>query len=588
MNTTSRDQAVDVDVAVIGSGFGGSVAALRLAEKGYDVVVLEAGPRRRDDEFAKTSWDVRNYVWAPKLKCFGVQRIHKLPHAVILAGAGVGGGSLNYANTLYVPPKTFFDDPQWAHITDWQEELAPHYTVAKKMLGVVDANPCEGVVENVMRDAARSLGVENTFRKTPVGVYFGRAGERVDDPYFGGEGPARTGCTECGNCMVGCRVGAKNTLLKNYLPLAERAGARIEAMRTVVDLEPIGEHGEGGWRVTSERTGAWLRRDRRTMTARHVVLAAGTWGTQSLLHTLRAEGRLRHLSPRLGKLTRTNSEELGGAALVDVPRGADLTKGVAITSTFHVDATTHVENCRYGKGSNAMGFFSTLLIPGDVPSRTRAFAREFIKRPGTLLKTVVPRRWSERTVIALVMQTLDNSIDVSPQRTRRGWKLTSAQGHGEPNPSWIAGGHKAIHAMASELQKAVKGTAVPGGTWNELFEVPMTAHFLGGAPISDGPGTGVIDAYHRVHGYPTLSIVDGSAVSANLGVNPSLTITAQAERAMSAWPAKGERDERPAPGEEYVRLDVAPGRVPGQVVDVGMPRIGGLAGGERGAVEVTP
>ena len=292
MNTTSRDQAMDVDVAVIGSGFGGSVAALRLAEKGYDVVVLEAGPRRRDDEFAKTSWDVRNYVWAPKLKCFGVQRIHKLPHAVILAGAGVGGGSLNYANTLYVPPKTFFDDPQWAHITDWQEELAPHYTVAKKMLGVVEANPCEGVVENVMRDAARSLGVENTFRKTPVGVYFGRAGERVDDPYFGGEGPTRTGCTECGNCMVGCRVGAKNTLLKNYLPLAERAGARIEAMRTVVDLEPIGEHGEGGWRVTSERTGAWLRRDRRTMTARHVVLAAGTWGTQSLLHTLRAASRM--------------------------------------------------------------------------------------------------------------------------------------------------------------------------------------------------------------------------------------------------------------------------------------------------------
>ena len=239
MNTTSRDQVMDVDVAVIGSGFGGSVAALRLAEKGYDVVVLEAGPRRRDDEFAKTSWDVRNYVWAPKLKCFGVQRIHKLPHAVILAGAGVGGGSLNYANTLYVPPKTFFDDPQWAHITDWQEELAPHYTVAKKMLGVVEANPCEGVVENVMRDAARSLGVENTFRKTPVGVYFGRAGERVDDPYFGGEGPARTGCTECGNCMVGCRVGAKNTLLKNYLPLAERAGARIEAMRTVVDLSLI-------------------------------------------------------------------------------------------------------------------------------------------------------------------------------------------------------------------------------------------------------------------------------------------------------------------------------------------------------------
>lgn len=255
-----------------------------------------------------------------------------------------------------------------------------------------------------------------------------------------------------------------------------------------------------------------------------------------------------------------------------MPKGIDLTKGVAITSSFHVDETTHVENCRYGKGSNAMGFFSTLLIPGTVPSRTKAFVTEFMKRPGTLLKAVVPLGWSERTVIALVMQTLDNSIVVSPKKSPFGWTLTSRQGHGEPNPTWIEGGHKAIRAMAVQLSRLAGGkAAIPGGTWNELFEVPMTAHFLGGAPISDSSERGVIDPYHRVHGYATMSIVDGTAISANLGVNPSLTITAQAERAFSLWPAKGERDARPAQGQAYHRLDVEPNRVPGQKVDLGVP-----------------
>ena len=563
----------DHDVVVIGSGFGGSVAALRLAEKNYDVLVYEAGPRREDEDFATSSWDVRNYLWAPALKCYGVQRIHKIPDAVILAGAGVGGGSLNYANTLYVPPQPFFADKQWSHITDWSAELMPHYETAKKMLGVVESNPCEGPVEQLMRGVAADLGVSETFRKTPVGVFFGESGKRVADPYFGGEGPERTGCTECGNCMVGCRVGAKNTLAKNYLPLAERSGARIEPMRTVVDLEPLGPNGDEGWRITTEATGAWVRKNRRTVTAQHVVMAAGTWGTQSLLHSLQADGKLPRLSRTLGHLTRTNSEELGGAAATQLPEGVDLTHGVAITSSFHVDETTHVENVRYGRGSNAMGLFSTLLIPGDVGNRVVEFVKQFARRPVVLTKGVVPKGWSERTIIALVMQTVDNSLIVSPKKTRRGWKLTSRQGHGEPNPTWIPGGHKAIRGMADRLERVSGKEAIAGGTWNELFDVPMTAHFLGGAPISDGPETGVIDAYQRVHGYPTMSIVDGTAVSANLGVNPSLTITAQAERAFSLWPAKGERDERPAQGEAYVRLEREPNRVPGQPVVLGMPTV---------------
>src|SRR5689334_9331046 len=322
----------DHDVVVIGSGFGGSVAALRLAEKGYRVHVYEAGRRFEDDDFARTSWDVRRYLWAPRLGLFGVQRIHRLPDCLVLAGAGVGGGSLNYANTLYVPPAPFFRDRQWGHITDWQAELAPHYATAQRMLGVT-VNPCDGPVEQLMRDTAADLGVGESFRKTPVGVFFGEPGKRVPDPYFGGEGPARTGCTECGNCMVGCRVGAKNTLVKNYLALAERLGARVEPMRTVVDVRPLDpDRPEAGYAVTTERTGAWRRRDRRTVTADQVVLAAGTWGTQRLLHGLRASGALPDLSPRLGELTRTNSEALLGAVTRHVPPGADLARGVAITS----------------------------------------------------------------------------------------------------------------------------------------------------------------------------------------------------------------------------------------------------------------
>jgi len=548
----------DYDVLVVGSGFGGSVTALRLAEKGYRVHVIESGRRFADADFAKTSWNLRRYLWAPRLKCFGVQRIHRLPNVVLLAGAGVGGGSLNYANTLYVPPKAFFQDPQWAHIADWQSELAPHYETASRMLGVV-TNPCEGPVEQIMRKTAEDLGVGETFRKTPVAVYFGKPGERAPDPFFGGAGPGRTGCTQCGNCMVGCRVGAKNTLVKNYLALAERLGATIEPLRTVVAVEPIDEgHREAGYRVTTEATGAWFRKARHTVTASQVVFAAGAWGTQRLLQRMSHGGLLGDLSPRLGELTRTNSEALLGATTVRVPRDTDLTRGVAITSSFHVDHETHVENVRYGKGSNAMGLLATIMVDGGgtVP-RPMRFVGQAFRHPVTFLRATSVRRWSERSIIGLVMQSRDNSITVSGRRRLIGGiGLTSTKGHGESNPTWIPGGHKAVRQMTDRLEDSTGVPAMPGGSLGEIVNVPMTAHYLGGAVISDDPAKGVVDPWHRVWSYPGLHIVDGSTISANLGVNPSLTITAQAERAMSFWPNRAGPDPRPAQGESYECLEV--------------------------------
>jgi cholesterol oxidase len=471
----------------------------------------------------------------------------------VLAGAGVGGGSLNYANTLYVPPQPFFEDPQWADITDWQAELAPHYDTAQRMLGST-TNPCEGLAEDLMRRTAQDLGVADTFRKTPVGVFFGPAGKTVDDPYFGGAGPARTGCTECGNCMVGCRVGAKNTLVKNYLALAEGLGVHVEPLRTVTRLGvvPGGRGEQAAYRVLHERTGPRGGRDVRVTTARRVVVAAGTWGTQQVLHAMREEGELPGLSPRLGALTRTNSEALLGAMTQHVPATADLARGVAITTSFHPTPDTHVENCRYGPGSNAMGLLATVAAPGGTGRpRWVELVRKVARDPwGFLRLQPSARRWSERMVIGLVMQTRDSSITVSGRRTLRGRRgLTSVQGHGTPNPTYLPEGHAAMEALARRLAEATGDYAAAGGSWFEVFDVPMTAHFLGGAAIGSSPERGVVDGYQRVWGHPGISVVDGSAVAANLGVNPSLTITAQAERALSLWPNAGDADPRPSQAE---------------------------------------
>jgi cholesterol oxidase len=531
------------DVLVLGSGFGGSVTALRLVEKGYRVAVLEAGRRWSDEDFPATSWDLRRFVWAPALGLRGIQRITKVGKVLVLAGAGVGGGSLNYANTLYQPPAPFYRDPQWGHITDWHAELDPWYEQARRMLGVVQ-NPTVTASDRVMKSVADDMGVGHTFSLTPVGVFFAdRPGQTVDDPYFGGAGPQRTGCIECGGCMTGCRYGAKNTLVKNYLHLAEQGGAVVVPDTTATAVRPLPS---GGWAVDTVRTGV-LPRGRRTFTADQVVLAAGTLGTQRLLHRMKARGVLPRLSDRLGVLTRTNSEALLGAATPTVTQ--DFTRGVAITSSFHPDEVTHVEPVRYGRGSNAMGLLQTVLTDGDGRTPRWLKALLLVARHPLKLKALLPYRWSERTIIALVMQTLDNSVTTSLRRGR----LTSRQGHGAPNPTWIPVANEAVRRMADKID------GQPGGSIGDLANIPMTAHFIGGCAIGDSPATGVIDGYHRVFGYDGLHVVDGAAISANLGVNPSLTITAQAERAAALWPNRGEQDPRPPLGEPYRRVaPVAP------------------------------
>lgn len=559
----------DFDVLIIGSGFGGSVSALRLVEKGYRVGVIEAGRRFEDEQFAKTSWRLHKWLWAPRLGLYGIQRIHALKDVMILAGAGVGGGSLNYANTLYKPPSPFFNDPQWGHITDWESELTPHYEQARRMLGVV-TNPTFTHSDAVMQKVADEMGVGDTFGPTPVGVFFGaktggdgEPGQTVPDPYFGGAGPSRTACTECGACMTGCRVGAKNTLMKNYLGLAEANGARI-IDRTTVDR--LAQRSDGSWVVSTRGSSAWgpFGARRRDYTAAQVVVAAGTFNTQKLMFGAK-DTTLPGISDALGVLTRTNSESILGAQARTYDPERDFSEGVAITSSFYPASDTHIEPVRYGKGSNAIAYLQSLLTDGgSVRYRVGQFLRQVAKNPFMLLRLLLVRKWSQRTVIALVMQNTNNSLTTFLRKRGPFKYVTSKQGHGEPNPTWIPAGNRATRLAAEQLPGGMAG-----GTWGDIFNMPLTAHYLGGCAISDDPATGVIDPYHRVWGYPTLHITDGAAISANLGVNPSLSICAQAERAIALWPNRGEADPRPAQGQDYRHLDaVAPVR---PVVPKGAP-----------------
>jgi cholesterol oxidase len=521
------------DALVIGSGFGGSVSALRLAEKGYSVAVLEAGKRFGNQDFTRSNWNVFRYLWAPRLRCFGILKITLLSDVLILSGAGVGGGSLGYANTLLRPPEAFFTDPQWASIRDWQSTLAPHYDTAARMLGVARYER-ETPADVALKNAATSLGYGHTFRRQDVGVFLGEPEETVPDPYFGGSGPERTGCRHCGGCMVGCRYNAKNTLDKNYLYLAEAQGVAVYP-ETRAWL--VREDGAGGYLVETRRTTAWGRGTGPTFQAQKVVFSGGVLGTLDLLLRCREEGTLPRLSAMLGARVRTNSETLTGAT---ARRGnVDYSQGVAITSSVFPDAVTHVEPVRYPRHSDLLGFLATLQT--EVTTRTwlrpLKWLGQAFRHPIDFLRVSWPFGWAQRSVILLVMQTLDNSIRVF--RKRRWWwpftrSLVSAQeGQREKIPATIPQAQPLTRALGREMN------GVPQNAVNEIFlNTGITAHILGGCAIGDSPETGVIDGQNRVYGYPGLMVVDGSMIPANLGVNPSLTITAMAEHAMSHVPHK--------------------------------------------------
>jgi len=537
----------DYDWLVVGSGFGGSVSAWRLTEKGYRVGVLESGRRFADSEFPRSTWDLRRYFFAPRLGLRGIFRLSLFKDVTIVSGAGVGGGSLGYANTLYRARPRFYGDPQWVGLDDWERSLAPHYDEAERMLGVTHVT-ADDHGDDLLREYGAHLGMTQTYAKTRVGVYMGTPGERVEDPYFGGEGPARTGCTNCGRCMVGCPVGAKNTLVKNYLWFAERNGAQILPERQVVDVRPLGAgDGSEGYAVTSERTGAWLRKDRRTHSAANVVLAAGPLGTNRLLQRCRLGGSLPRVSARLGRLVRTNSESIL-AVTAPEDSGIDFSQRVAITGSIYPDANTHIETVVYGSDGDFMNLLHTLLV-GDGSRITRPLKLLFaaVRHPLTFVRVCDPRGWSKRTIILLVMQTHDNAIKLIPIRNRfGGLRLQTAQDSDKPIPTFIPIANEAAEWIAKRI-----GGIPQSSIAEALASIPTTAHILGGAVSGRSPETGVVDERHRVFGYENLLVCDGSVVPANVGVNPSLTITALAERAMSFVPVAGtiaaDEDEDEAP-----------------------------------------
>ena len=524
----------DFDWLVVGSGFGGSVSALRLAEKGYQVGVLECGKRYKDEDHAKSAWDVTRFLWAPVIGCWGILRMTTFKDVFILSGSAVGGGSIVYANTLYRAKDEFYQNPQWATLANWQGELKGHYDTAERMLGPVEP-PFEGPADHLLKAIATEFKVEETFTNAPVAVYFGEPDVTVADPYFDGEGPERTGCTRCGACMVGCRVGAKNTLLKNYLWFAEKAGAQVLAEHQVVDIRALGVgDGSDGYEVITERPGAWFNKQRKRLTARGVIMGAGALGTNQLLANCKHSGGLPNISDRLGELVRTNSEALLAVTLPD--ESVPVWNSVAIGASIYTDPDTHIEFVTYGKHADVMGYLFTLLT-GDGSRLTRPFLllMNILRHPLRFLRRLWPFGWAKRTVIFLVMQSLDNAIafTAKPRRLGNGVSLKTQQDPEKPNPTFI----KAANEAAGWLAEHTGGIAQSMVT-EAAANIPATAHILGGCAIGSDPSNGVIDSDQRVFGYQNFLVCDGAAMPANPGVNPSLTITAMAERAISKIPAK--------------------------------------------------
>ena len=528
------------DFVVIGSGFGGSVAAMRLAEKGYRVLVLERGKRYEDRDFARTNWQVWKYLWAPVLRCFGILQISAFRVLGGLLGVGVGGGSLGYANVLMEPDQRLFDAPAWKSPVDWQALLRSHYATARRMLGAT-ANPRLGLADGVLQEVAADVGRGDSFVPATVGVFFGEAGDEgreVADPYFGGKGPARRGCLYCGACMVGCRYNAKNTLVKNYLYFAEAHGAQVWAETEARDVRPLpaGQADGARYTVVARRATGLFGKPARGIRARNVVFAGGVLGTLELLFRCReVTGALPALSPRLGDMVRSNSEALLGS--FSQSRQVDYSKGLAITSFFLADAVTAVEPVRYPAGSSLMRFLSwPLTRPGRGAGRFAQALAQLVRHPLDFLKVYVLPGWAKRTTILLVMQTEDNHLRMRLGRSvytlfRRG--LVSQVEAEQRIPRRIERGHQVTRAFAQKSRGIALGSLTEG-----LLDVALTAHVLGGCPFGDDADEGVIGLDCQVHNYPGLYVVDGSIIPANPGVNPSLTIAAFAEYAMSLVPEK--------------------------------------------------
>jgi cholesterol oxidase len=518
------------DFVVIGSGFGGSVSALRLSEKGYRVLVLEKGRRFSTADFPDNNWDLKRWMWMPKLGLKGFFQMSFFEHVTILHGVGVGGGSLVYANTLPMPKQTFFDAPSWSQLADWKKELAPHYATAQRMLGA-NTNPLETHGDRVLHQIAKDMGREDQFHPAEVAVYFGESGKTVKDPYFAGEGPDRVGCTFCGACMTGCKVGAKNTLDRNYLWLAEKRGATVVAETEVTAVRAAKGSGPRYTVETRPSLGHGAPRD---FTADNVVFAGGVMGTVPLLLAMREDPEaLPALSAHLGRFVRTNSEALLG---VISPTTDDFAKGIAITSILHTDDHSHIEPVRYGPGS---GFFRTMALPyapgPTILARIFGAVRGFWKEPLLWLKALAVNDFAKHSQVLLYMRTLEGTLSLKLGRGPwTGFTRGLVTELDDPDKAPRAFMPEATD-LARRFAAKVKGVTMTLLT-ETLLGVPTTAHILGGCCIGASAASGVIDTKHQVFDYPGLYVVDGSAVSANPGVNPSLTITAMAERAMSLVP----------------------------------------------------
>ncbi|GFO56394.1 cholesterol oxidase [Geomonas sp. Red276] len=529
----------DFDFIVIGSGFGGSVSAHRLTEKGYRVGVLEMGKRWRPEDFPHSNWNLPRYLWLPRLGCHGSFRMTLFRHVFVLSGAAVGGGSLNYANVLLVPSERVWTDPLWGGLKKWSEVMPAHYATAKRMLGVT-RNKSLAAADEQLRQAAGSQGVGQTFYPTDVAIHFGTKGASEPDPFFGGAGPERTGCELCGGCMVGCRSGGKNTLDKNYLYFAEKGGAVVIPETMVTSVTPLGSSGDGsgGYEIRAvNSTGGPLKKER-IFRSKGVVFSGGVLGTVPLLMAMREKGNLPKLSPALGEVVRTNSESIIGVRMPG--KAGDMSEGVAIGSGIYVDDHTHIEATRYPAGSDALGLLMTLLA-GGTPGLGRIvrWALSSLARPWSFLKAANPVGMARSTLILLVMQDHDSRIKLRLKRSLIPPFRKTAATEGAPIPAFIPQANTFAERMANEAG------GVPVTSLTEMFfKVPTTAHILGGATMGKNAGEGVVDGEQRVFNYRNMYVCDGSVVSANLGVNPSLTITALAEHAMSHIKPAAETDWR--------------------------------------------